>query len=112
MTLVWEPIFKLFRKDLLVKWNEKDQLAFDKIKKYLANQPILKPPKSELSLTLYLAIKGNVIGAMLTHEREEKAKHAVYYLSKKMLPYEENYNSVEQICLAMVCAMKKLIHYF
>ena len=29
-----------------------------------------------------------------------------------MLPYEENYSPVEQICLAMVWAMKKLRHYF
>ena len=29
-----------------------------------------------------------------------------------MLPYEEKYSQVEQICLAMVWVMKKLRHYF
>ena len=29
-----------------------------------------------------------------------------------MLPYEEKYSQVEQICLAMVWAIKKLQHYF
>ena len=61
---------------------------------------------------MYLAIEGNTIGAMLAQEGEEKAKHVVYYLSKKMLPYEEKYSQVEHICLAMVWAMRKLKHYF
>ena len=52
-----------------------------------------------------------MISAILAQEGEEKAEHAVYYLSKKILPYEEKYSQVEQICLAMVWAMKKLKHY-
>ena len=61
-----------------------------------------------MPLILYLAIEGNAISAMLAQEEEEKAKHVVYYLSKKMLPYEEKYSQVEEICLAMWWAMKKL----
>ena len=49
---------------------------------------------------------------MLAQEGEEKTEYAVYYLSKKMLPYEEKYSQVEQICLAKVWAIKKLWHYF
>ena len=37
---VCEPILKLLRKDQPVKWNEQCQLAFDKIRNYLANLPI------------------------------------------------------------------------
>ena len=112
ITVVCEPILKLLRKDQLVIWNEQCQLAFDKIINYLANLLILKPPKIGLSLILYLAIEGNAIGAMLAQEGEEKVEHIVYYLSKKILPYEEKYSQVKQICLAMVWAMKKLLHYF
>ena len=63
-------------------------------------------------MILYLAIEGNAIGAMLVQEGEKKVEHAVYNLSKKMLPYKEKYSQVEQICLAMVWAMKKLRYYF
>ena len=49
---------------------------------------------------------------MLAQEREEKVEHVVYYLSKKMLPYEEKYSLLEQICLEIVWKMKKLKHYF
>ena len=108
LTAVCEPIFKLLKKDQPVTWNEQCQLAFNKIINYLANPPILKPPKSGLLLTLYLAIEGNVISTMLAQEGEEKAEYAVYYLSKKMLPYKEKYSQVEQIYLAMVWEIKKL----
>ena len=42
------------------------------------------------------------MGAMLAQEGEARAEHVVYYLSKKMLPYEMKYSQVEQSYLAMV----------
>ena len=65
LTAVCEPIFKLLKKDQPVRWTEQCQLAFDNIKNYLVNPPVLKPPKSGFLLTLYLAIKGNAISVML-----------------------------------------------
>ena len=49
---------------------------------------------------------------MLAQEGPEGVEHAVYYLSKKFLPYEEKYNLVEKICLIMIWATRKLRHYF
>ena len=76
------------------------------------NLPILQPPKPGKPLILYLAIEKDAIGAMLAQEGEEKAEHAVYYLSKKLLQYEANYSLVEKTCLAVIWATKKLRHYF
>ena len=64
------------------------------------------------SLILYLAIEESIIGAMLAQEGEAWAKHAVYYLSKKILSYEIKYSQVEQIRLTMIWAIRKLRHYF
>ena len=87
LIIVCEPIFKLPIKDKPVKWNKQCQLAFDKTKNYLANLLVLNPSKSGLPLILYLAIEGHAIGVMLAKYGEENAEHAVYYLSKKILPY-------------------------
>ena len=76
------------------------------------NLPVLQPPKPGKPLILYLAIKKDTIRAMLAQEGEERAEHAVYYLSKKLLQYEANYSLVEKICLAVIWATKKLRHYF
>ena len=37
LTSTCEPIFKLLKKDQVVKWNDDCQVAFDKIKDYLLN---------------------------------------------------------------------------
>ena len=112
MTTIYEPIFKLLRKNQPVIWDNKCQQAFEAIKSYLMNSPVLQPPKLGKPLILYLAIKKGAIGAMLTQKSEEKVEHAVYYLRKKLLQYEANYSLVEKICLAIVWATKKLRYYF
>ena len=74
--------------------------------------PVLQPPKPKKPLILYLAIEKDAIGAMLAQKNDAKVEHAVYYLSKKLLPYETNYSLVEKTCLAVIWATKKLRHYF
>jgi len=44
LTATCELIFKLLRKNQVVEWNEDCQIAFDKIKQYLREPPILRPP--------------------------------------------------------------------
>ena len=102
LTTVCEPIFKLLKKNQPVIWDDKCQQAFEAIKNYLMNPPILQPPKPGKPLILYLAIEKDAIGAMLAQEGEKKAEHAVYYLSKKLLQYKANYSLVEKICLAVI----------
>ena len=76
------------------------------------NPPVLEPLRRGKILILYLAIEKEVIRTMLAHESGGKADHAVYYLSKKFLPYETNYSLVEKTCLAVIWATKKLKYYF
>uniref|UniRef100_A0A2N9EG40 Reverse transcriptase domain-containing protein n=1 Tax=Fagus sylvatica TaxID=28930 RepID=A0A2N9EG40_FAGSY len=54
LTATCEPLFKLLRKDVKIKWTEDCQKAFDKIKEYLLNPPILVPPTPGRPLILYL----------------------------------------------------------
>ena len=63
-------------------------------------------------MILYLTLEENAMGAMLVQEGPKGVEHAVYYLSKKFLPYEEKYNLVEKMCLIMIWATRKLRHYF
>ena len=44
LTATCEPIFKLLKKDQVVKWNDEFQTAFERIKEYLQEPPILMPP--------------------------------------------------------------------
>ena len=110
--MIYDTVFKLLRKNQLVEWKEECQKAFEKIKEYLTSPPVLKPSRQGKSLILYLALEENAMGAILAQERPEDVEHAVYYLSKKFIPYEEKYNLVEKTCLIMIWATRKLRHYF
>ena len=47
MTTKCDPIFKMLRKHNSDKWDEECQIAFDKVKEYLTNAPVLVPPVLE-----------------------------------------------------------------
>ena len=64
--------------------------AFDRVKEYLFNLPILVPPVSKRLLILYLAIHERSIGCVLRqHDETRKKEQAVYYLNKKFIDYEK-----------------------
>ena len=98
-----EPTSRLLKKEVPTVWNEQCQEAFEKIKSYLMKPPILVPPALENPLSLYLTTTDIVIGALLTQYLEETRKeNAIYYISKKMMPYEEKYSPLEKTCVALV----------
>ncbi|XP_037497677.1 uncharacterized protein LOC119371491 [Jatropha curcas] len=91
LSITCAPIFKLLKKNQLVKWNEDCQKAFDHIKRYLMNPPVLSSPKPGEPLTLYLSIEDAGVGAMLAQPDAAGVEKAIYYISKKLLPIEEKY---------------------
>ena len=93
-------------------WNEQCQEAFEKIKNYLMKPPILVPPVPKKPLLLYLTTTDTIMGALLAQYLEETRKeNAIYYISKKMSPYEEKYSPLEKTCVALLWATCKLRHY-
>ena len=68
-------------------WDDDCQGAFDKIKSYLANPPVLLPPQLEIPLVLYLTTTNSATGAMSAQKVEEE-EWATYYLSKNFAEYE------------------------
>ncbi|XP_070008251.1 uncharacterized protein [Nicotiana sylvestris] len=87
-----EPIFKLLKKNVAVQWTDECQEAFDKIKRYLSNPPVLVPSEPERPLILYLTILDNSFGCILgQYDITGKKEQAIYYLNKKFTPYEVIY---------------------
>ena len=65
LTTTCEPIFKLLKKDQVVKWNDECQVAFDKIKEYLQEPPMLMPPVEGRPLIMYLTVSENSMGVCI-----------------------------------------------
>ncbi|XP_015167179.1 uncharacterized protein [Solanum tuberosum] len=80
---------ELLKKDVSTKWTGECQTAFDVIKNYLSNPPVLVPPREGSPLLLYLSISNNALGCVLgQHDETGKKERVIYYLSKKFTPYE------------------------
>ena len=80
-------------------WNEQCQEAFEKIKNHLMKPPILVPLVSEKPLLLYLTTTNIAMEALLAQYIEEiRKENAIYYISKKMLPYENKYLPFKKTC--------------
>ncbi|KAF5934569.1 hypothetical protein HYC85_030740 [Camellia sinensis] len=87
LTLTCEPLFGLLKKGKKFHWDGRCQAAFEQIKEYLQNPPVLSPPEPGKPLILYLSVTETTMGCMLAQESDDKVERAIYYLSKKMLDY-------------------------
>ncbi|PKI73122.1 hypothetical protein CRG98_006487, partial [Punica granatum] len=107
-----QPLFRLIRKNAAIEWDEECQKAFDTIKAYLVQPPVLVPPTPGRPLVLYLMVRRQSLGCMLGQEEESThTERAIYYLSKKFTAGESNYPEIEKMCCALVWVMQRLRQY-
>ncbi|KAI5316920.1 hypothetical protein L3X38_036627 [Prunus dulcis] len=93
------------------KWEEQHQQAFQEIKDYLSNPPVLSPPKRGRPLKLYVSASELSIGSLLVQDNKEGKEQAVYYLSRTLTEVERRYSAIERLCLALYFTAVKLRHY-
>ena len=112
MTTKCDPIFKMLRKHNSDKWDEKCQIAFNKVKEYLTNASVLVPLVPGRPLILYLTVHERSMGCVLGQDDETGRKErAIYYLSKKFTDYESKYSSLEKMCYALGWTTQRLRQY-
>ncbi|XP_050892334.1 uncharacterized protein LOC127097890, partial [Lathyrus oleraceus] len=93
-------------------WTEDCQKAFDSIKEYLSEPPILSPPVEGRPLIMYLTVLEDSMGCVLGQQDESgKKEFAIYYLSKKFTDCESRYSMLEKTCCALAWAAKRLRQY-
>jgi len=112
LTATWEPLFKLLRKKQSNEWDEHCQQAFEKIKEYLQNPPILVPPTPNRPLILYLTILPRSMGVVLgQHDDSGKKEQAIYYLSRRFNDCESRYPLIEKTCYGLAWTARRLCQY-
>ncbi|CAL9001615.1 unnamed protein product [Prunus brigantina] len=104
------PLLRLKEAEQFI-WETEHQVAFDDIKKYLSQPPVLMPPKRGKPLRLYISASESSIGCLLAQNNESEREQAVHYLSRTLNMAELNYSPVEKLCLALYFAATKLRHY-
>jgi phospholipid-translocating ATPase len=73
----------------------KSSFSFQKLKDVLVTSPILINPDFTRPFILQTDASNNAIGAVLSQQMAD-GEHPVAYLSKKLLPREQNYSTIEK----------------
>ena len=102
--------YQLLKKWKGFQWNEKCEKAFQDLKEYLMQAPMLSTPKPEEDLFMYLSVSDHAMSAMIL--RDQGVQQPVYYISKTLADVETQYLPLEKLVLALVHATRKLPHYF
>jgi ribonuclease HI len=107
--LPFSPLLKL-KKDQKFTWDDEQQKAFDEIKRYMKEPPVLVPSQLNKPFKLYVAADTQTIGSALIQEFEGKER-VVAYLSRKLLDPETRYSAAEKLCLCVYYSCTKFRHY-
>ena len=91
----------MLRKASAIGWTDNCQSAFEEIKHYLTQPPILSSPQLGERLYMYLAVSDWAISAVLFRCLSHKEHRPVYYISRAMADAETKYSKVEQTVLAL-----------
>ena len=105
------PFFLLLNKWKDFEWTEECALAFQQLKEYLTQPPIMSSPEVDEMLFAYIAVAPHAVSLVLIRE-DNGIQRLIYYVSKSLHEAEIHYLPLEKAVLAIVQAMRKLPHYF
>lgn len=93
-----------------LKWNSEQVTAFKLLKEALMTAPVLITPTFENPFIVQTDVSQYAIGAVLSQEMID-GDHPVSYISRKLLPREQNYSTIEKELLAIVWAIGSFSYY-
>ena len=105
-----QPFFQVIRRGKKTEWTPECEEAFQNLKQYLQQAPLLSTPRDVDKLFLYLAVSDRATSSVLVRE-EERVQNPIYYTSKVLLDAETRYPPLEKWVLALVVAARKLRPY-
>jgi len=107
--------FKVLRGGDKTEWGPEQSEAFRQLKSYITTNLVVTVPEPDTPLLLYVAASKHTVSAVLVHEtsdHKETVQRPVYYVSEALSGAKLNYIEIEKIAYAVLCASRKLKHYF
>ena len=110
------PLTDLTKKDRpnsIKDCQDKHEKAFQTLKTRLTSSPILRLPvfRDEIPFVLRTDTSDVGVGAVLLQEFEGEGRLPIVYASKKLLPREKNYSTIEKECLGIIWGIEKFRRY-
>ncbi len=94
-----------------VVWTAECDIAFKKLKSLLCSSPVLYSPDFGEEFMLQTDASDRGVGAVLSQIRSDGGEHPIAYYSRKLLPREERYSTVEKECLAVKLGIQAFCAY-
>ncbi|XP_077228380.1 uncharacterized protein LOC143861327 [Tasmannia lanceolata] len=101
------PFFRTLRSMKDFRWTEECQTAFDQLKLYLQELPLLSKPVPREDLYLYLAVGSAAVSSMLVRQ-EGQMEQPIYYVSRVLHDAETRYQEIKKFAFSA----RKLRPYF
>ena len=100
------PLSNLTRKaePSRVRCSEECERTFHKLETRLCSEPILRGPDFDKEFIIQTDASEKGIGAVLSQYDHDGMEHLVAFYSRKLLPRETRYSTVEKECLAIKAA--------
>lgn len=93
-----------------VQWTEECERAFNTLKICLCSSPVLQSADFTQRFLVQVDASSVGIGAVLAQGKPGEER-PVLYLSRKLLPREQRYSTIEKECLAIKWALESLRYY-
>ena len=93
-----------------LEWKEEHEEIFVYLKKMLTSDPVLQLPDMNREFILCTDASNAGLGAVLLQEHDG-IKKTIAYASKRLLPREHRYSTIEREAMAMVWGVKKFSPY-
>lgn len=107
-----KPLSDLLKKNSVFRFAESERNAFEKLKKCLAEEPVLRIYNFDYETKIHTDASQEKYGAVLLQKSlTDNQLHPVYFMSKKTTDAERKYSSYELEALAVVDALKKFRIY-
>ena len=106
-----KPLYDKTKKDLKWEWGDKEQAAFDELRRKLCSTPVLIHFKPGRPLLVETDAWKYVCSGIISQQDEDGKWRPIAYRSKTMAPPECNYEVHHKELLAIVQALKKWRRY-
>ena len=93
------------------EWTDEYALAFQRLKEYLSQPPIMFSLEADEVLFAYIAVAPHAVSLVLIR-MENGIQRPVYYVSKSLHEAKIRYLPLEKAILVVVQVTRKLPHYF
>ena len=100
--MIAKPLHETTRKDKKWNWGERQQKAFEELKKRFTTEPVLVTPDLDKKIRVEVDVSDFAIGGVLSMKCEDEKWSPVAYISKSLNEAERNYEIHDKEMLAII----------